>query len=1645
MDTEVTKQLSTIITLKRASEEQIRVANENFKKNVYQNFHKIDVFQDLQSFLDIAMENQDVYDRSKIDAIKSQMNLVLDKAAQEMDMFVITQDKKRETRIAQNVIIPENRKKEFISVMKKLANRGKQQQDRSTKLFQKWRLKRLAKKMLLASQGGINRTIPELPEESYEMDGVRMAYESAKRDLENSKIRVEELSQLEAEMDMIKSGIQKVAKTLEIPLITNIKQESNDFFLKTLNMINFEIDYLKRPAGDDELRRALREIDVLKSELTSANQIIQEISEESYNAEFDGPQKELVKSKLLVSQIDTTIVDMEKSQLMNKIEELEEEHQHSVVETGRYMQEIEDLQERVKKYENQLVYYKNNNDLQNKEIEHLKNTKRLYEECMEDLNKAEMEISNMKRDMIELNEIRRRYHKAERKLKKIKMSEDWQGSPARSAHSEELFDIGHEFDKAINRISSLEKELREEREKTLTIKEENELELLYENSQREIEHLNQELQKTWRKLNQMDSSELLDKLDKAEQVKERLHKKIDNQNETLQIFEGKVRLLEAENRKFQEMAQKPSINSNDMIEIINKIEDAKQGQRFSQTSSECPTSNEYMGEIRNLKSRLMRAEKEKNSLRMDLKAQTFKDNEVGKYKEKIESLEKQLEKFKKSKEGSIEKKKHESLLRKTESKNERLQKKIKELEKEINKLRESEKDLSNELERIIKERELFIQAARTKRDSSKTNISAVKEGRQKKLIAIHSDKNEVDQNAKPIGRIQLEELDLDLEQENQALRDELDFMTRLKDKFSKKLNEKRKEVIYVKEERDQAIKIKEEIEDELEKAYEDIDRLEEEKTEHIRIIEELRSRLRNIKDYEIEINNLQIKIKVFSDENNELYQRNESCFRQIEILKIKIEELTRMNSDIIDGNNTELTHVIDELRILKVKFAEVEVSLSEEIRLHKETKIEFQHSIKRCEDLSEKLFHSMNEIELLKQRVDSSNNQINHTQITIESKIIEEYKVKISSYVKIQNQLRSDLKGKIEEIMKRDELLSKRDEDMARHLSKIDQLGKDLEEARAKIKKLQKIIKDLKREKANLSTHTSRRRLNKNHSHQQSQSFSIEKVEWRKFNTVKIVNCPMKTIVRENPQQRPTIIKSIDRTQKFTPMLAQNLPIYKINLEKPCCMCGSRKVCQMPRTQTVTHMEFAPRHNHVRTMEPSVDLNMTNNSNGNILRASQVNPAMNRTFHNASGQDPSMLKIRDLKNIPIDNNFIKTIGNPEEKDIRRSSSVPFNPMAKNSAIFDSMHADNVMVTNGYKTQKGFYRRKKNTESVRVSKNGTTANSSNRMTNDILRASSNSMARFQRRVPSIHEDMQPQGGNIKMIKGFQENGTPVNRMNPLARKISRGSLGSHSIPRKSHSASKYLTIQSNRTPAHLPARANRTTKNPERDSQMQIEINSRKKGTFSSFFTRTPNGQNSKMVLDKKITIKSKLGEKIVEPDMVKVIESEGDEHLAIEFEKQPQRQIKLKVRKDKAQRIKRKARSPKGRLKAHRRSINPDSFIGNKTQIKNKVEEKYQRFKKSSTTRNNLSAVKEKDSGSKSKKLFSFNGKSRMPQSSKKPKKKGITGKYSFGDGKGMSSFDGLADRSNGNKRSMAKKISMLTGNGGISKMKPSGKFSYFN
>lgn len=414
-----------------------------------------------------------------------------------------------------------------MSVMRKLGQRGKEEEDRATKVFQNWRLQRLAKKMLLTTNEGVETN--EVPSEYFSnttyftenagpterLDQYKTAYEELKKELVANRKKLESFNVLESNINQMKKGIRKIAKTLEIPLISNIQQESVDFYLKSLNMINFEIEYLKRSEEESAYKKALNEVDHLKMELENANKIIDELSEVNFQNEIELQlsQRELTKHQnKLVSKIDTTIIDMDKSQLMNKIEELEEEHHHSVVETGRYMEEIKDLQDRVKKYESQLVYFKNNNELQNKEIEHLKNTKRLYEECMEDLNKAENEISTMKKELLELNEIKRKYTKAERRIKRMKRTEDWNISPSKG---EATVDLCAELENALGRVEELEKELEEEREANNAAIDGKELEILYENSQREIEHLNKELQNTWKRLNELDNTELLEKLKKV--------------------------------------------------------------------------------------------------------------------------------------------------------------------------------------------------------------------------------------------------------------------------------------------------------------------------------------------------------------------------------------------------------------------------------------------------------------------------------------------------------------------------------------------------------------------------------------------------------------------------------------------------------------------------------------------------------------------------------------------------------------------------------------------------------------------------------------------------------------------------------------------------------------------------------------------------------------------------------------------------------------------------------------------------------------------------------------------------------------------------------------------------------------------------
>lgn len=82
------------------------------------------------------------------------------------------------------------------------------------------------------------------------------------------------------------------------------------------------------------------------------------------------------------------------------------------------------------------------------------------------------------------------------------------------------------------------------------------------------------------------------------------------------------------------MARQPSFNSQDMLEIMNKLEDTKQGQKFQSEKKDSTTSAEYLNEIRNLKSRLLKAEKDKKNLSINIKTQNFKETEVMNYKRK---------------------------------------------------------------------------------------------------------------------------------------------------------------------------------------------------------------------------------------------------------------------------------------------------------------------------------------------------------------------------------------------------------------------------------------------------------------------------------------------------------------------------------------------------------------------------------------------------------------------------------------------------------------------------------------------------------------------------------------------------------------------------------------------------------------------------------------------------------------------------------------------------------------------------------------------------------------------------------------------------------------------------------------------------
>lgn len=1601
MDTEVTKQLSAIITLKEATERQIEEASHNFKHNVMSSSQKIDVFQDLQSFLDIALENQDVYDKRKIDLIKLKMNESLNFAAQELDFSVVKFNplQKKKLRVAENINIPEDKKKLFMDVLKKLGKRSQEVNDQAVKVFQKWRLQRLAKKVMMNSNSDRIKVINVSPQYSSNstlfpdnlssidrFEQFKLEYDTLKRDFDEKKNKIGKIKKLENEVDFLKIGINKIAQSLDISPTSSIDEESKDYFSKIMNMINFEVEYLKKSEDESSYKKALNEIDHLRNELDSANRIIEELSEVNFQNEIElqVSQRELNKRQnKLVTRIETGILDLDKSQLMNKIDELEEEHHHSVIETGRHMNEIKDLQERVKKYEGQLVYYKNNNELQNKEIGHLKNTKRLYEKCMEDLNSAEKEISKMRNEILELNEFKRKYTKFERKFKRMKKSEEWQKS---QKVLDETVDICNELEKALKKVETLERQLENEREKNEAGRDERELEILYENSQKEIEHLNVELQNTWKRLNELDQSELLNKLKKKEQAKERLEKKLKNEIEKNESLLQKIKDLETKNNKFMDEARKPAFNSQDMIDIINKIEDTKQGQKFQNVNQESPTSAEYLNEIQKLKSRLLKSEKEKKNLEIDIKTKKFKENELLKSKEEIENLKLRIKGFKKSGEASIERKRHETLLRKMENKYEKSLKKITGLEKEVKSLRQAEKDLSDELERIIRERELFIQATKNRSPSKlKSPVLASVEDQKNKIIAIHSDKNEVDELTKPIGNIQLQELDLNLEQENKALRDELDFMTRLKDKFSKKLNEKRKEVIYMREERDQAIKFKEELEDELERTYENVDRLEDEKIENIRIIEDLRSKLRNTQDYEIEIKNLQVRFEVVNSENDELREKIDIYLKEIQSFKKKIEELGNLNSDIIDGNNLELNQVIEELKILRVKFTEVEVSLTEEIRFHKETKIELQQTVKRCEDLSEKLFHSMNEIELLKHQLDKNGEGTN------------DYEQKIISYNELQKKLRKDLKEKIEEIMKRDELLGKRDDDISIYLQTIKELQEELNQSRLNIELLEGKLKKLRQEKDKLIREKVTNNKDDNRSLNASVSIERRDVSHR-FRSYKVMNLPIKRVFHE-PYIYRTGYQSNDQGNVS---YQSNGSVNQMGIMGNS-MIGQSQVSPVRRKVTplnLNNSRIGYSFNGERGKRIIHSNQFIGQTSTSFVQNRKIQSGEKQSSRRGSiGSKADIKKIRDLKTATIaelNNSKIKEDDQTNEFDLRRSSSLPFNSLKLSEIKANRLESSG----NGFlgsNQNLGF----RNSNFAHTNEIKVTTQSK-----VILRESGNSVYSMSRKR-SIGRHIIPtrtvKNGKIKVIKGYD---------GKLNVRSSRSSLASQSIQRKSYSASKAngnilnqsmqpLFLNQNRE--SLPITRGISSKKVESLKPTTTHIRNK---TFTSFFNGNKNPRHSKLKITSSKT-------RNTESDFVRVIETEGVSQVK---SSKPRRHGKAK---------KKKSKSPGCNKLSRGRIFEKSTAKALKDLKRDTMQEKYINFRKAS--KKQLSGSKKPQGSTLSKKLYNFNSKLKKLGNPNKNRKKGITGKYAFVKDKEWE--DILQLSSSKKKTNMAKKISMLTGN----------------
>ena len=1069
MNKSLTKQLSTIITLKGGTSEDVKRANSSFIDNVAYTENKIDVFQDLDSFLDIALENQDIYDKDKISALKHEMNSILDMAAKKMSMAVIydaNNPLRRKAKLPRYIEIPDESKLTVKQVLEKMSRRGREAQKRATKVLQAWRMKKILKKIRMegspfaekhkASSSTLSSAeiINSLREQLKECQERNLAL---KAQLGGSAAN-EKLRNLLDDLEKLKRGIETVAVSVGIPKVNWAEpEEENEGYVRMLNLVHFEVEGLKQGNGGHRgsfsnsqngqnsevttlelnFKKALNEIVELKTKLKSADNLISELSEARQTKGSKSRSNQHAGSHVRSSGLNESLG---KESLVLRVEELEETCHNHKADAERTQVELFEMKERVRKYESQLNYFKNNNALQSRELEHLRQTKALYESAIEELQGAEKEIAGLKKEVIELAEFRRKYERVEIKLRELESSRTEAASHHKTAMvSPKERELKHELKKAEETIKHLRDRVDAYQARESVIIENNdqgELERLYLNSQREIEDLNNELKETWR-LARLNEAELLqDKNKRSDGQIARLEKKLELEGQQIGMLRSQISDLEEENRRLKEIAKRPRYDSEQMMEIYHKIEDSKQEQRLnpssmgaSQVENEHPGSEnniptggqnsqgvDYVAEIRSLKNRLNKAEKENKNLKLDVKAYEFRFVQSAELKNKVKRLTDELEKTKNSLNAAKDQAVHRSKLKHLEKQNDRFKKKINYLENQNGKLRETELELTEELDRLIKEREAYrtsrpasMYASKVRLDPKQQNQEDIPEEDQNrgidnnsgttegdprrkgsrsdqsdsskpkrkksKKIRIHTDHKGVDMNAKPIGQIQLDELNLTLEQENTALRDELGFMTRLKDKFAKNLNETRKELVYAQEERDEAVKRREEVELEIEEAYIEIEKYEEEKKEFIRIIEDLRAQLKNLTEYELEIENWRIKIQILTDENDQLTQKIEIYLEQIEALKMRLTELSAFHKKTIDSTDMEYKEMVEEVNSLKLQLTETEVKLTEEIRYHKETQIRLDESISRCEDLSKKCLAALAEITSLKQQLEEGSKQ----------------------------------------------------------------------------------------------------------------------------------------------------------------------------------------------------------------------------------------------------------------------------------------------------------------------------------------------------------------------------------------------------------------------------------------------------------------------------------------------------------------------------------------------------------------------------------------------------------------------------------------------------------------------------------------------